>query len=1396
LTDAQKPPGAPPPEDVPQVVAEAATKVARKIGWPGLIIIVSVSLAVLVAVLLGGVRFGAVTPQGRAFLEARTSGLKLGRIGRLKIEGLTGDIWDAFRVRRLTISDEKGVWLEAADLYVDWRPAELFYRRFHADEITARQLVVLRRPTLTPKGKSSAAPLSVDLDRVALRVITRPEFSRRAGDFDLSGDYESARLGGQKGNLRALSRLHAGDHLKLVFDLGRDKTLLLDAEAQEAGGGALAGALGLSPNRPFDLNAKAHGTVSQGAFTVLARSGDATPLKAGGAWTPQGGSAAGHVDLAASTLTDREEKMFGADARFSIVGRKVGAFSDLDLKIDSQNLVLAAHGPADLGKRITGPAGLSFSARVANLSRVTPLPTLGAGVADGAFHLTGDGFRVDSRVDVRDLSWLGYRLARAKGPATVGWKRGELSIKAEATTEGGGGQGLLAVLGRSPSAQFEGTRLKDGRFLIRSAKIQAPNLAVVAQGERGVLGGLSFKGEAKVASLAPVHARMAGQASVKWSASQGVGKPWTLTADARGGNFATGLPELDRLLGKTPRLEVRGSWANERLSVADAKLDGTAASVRSSGVLGPGAALAFKLDWTATGPFVAGPVEVAGKAKGTGAVTGTLSAPKADLVADFDAIDIPRLPLKDAHVVLSFAKRPDGGDGAASIEAGSRYGPAKGRTAFNFAPGGLELTDLDVDAGGAKAKGAVSLRSGRPATADLTVAVGPGAFLSQGRVSGTAKIADGAAGPVAHLDLAVDDIVEGAWKVRHAAVKAAGPMARLPLTVDARGEAPSGRWKLNGSGVLTQAGEDYLLALDAAGSMARTEIKTRETAQIRFGGPRTNARLRLSVGDGAADLDADVGGDLATLRAQLTGVSLTALNPDMAGKVDAHVTLSGSGPTLTGDFDAKLIEARERGPRTDRSLNAEIRGVLRDNLMTINASSSNSQGLQAKAEVTLPTEASAKPFHLAIDRRRPVRGQFAAQGEIKPLWDLLGSSERSVSGKIDAEGELAGTLADPRLTGRASLEGGRVDDGQTGLSLRDVIVRVALADNAIDVSQVSASDGQGGTMSGSGRISLARAGPGSFKLDLKGFRVIDNDLATATASGQTTVNRGADGKVRMVGALTIDRADVSAQTKTPAGVVSLDVIERNRPDELDQGIEIRKVAPGSGMLLDVTLTAPRRIFVRGRGLDVELSLNAHVGGSTNSPLLDGEARMVRGEYDFAGKRFEFEESGTVRLATQLDRIRLDLTAVREDSALTAVVRVEGTAAKPEITLTSKPELPQDEVLSQVLFGSSAANLTPIEAAQLASALAALAGGGGFDVIGNLRNLARLDRLSFADSAAGMTVAGGKYVTDDVYVEIIGGSREGPSAQVEWRVRRTLSLVSKLGSQGDAQLSVRWRKDYN
>jgi translocation and assembly module TamB len=83
------------------------------------------------------------------------------------------------------------------------------------------------------------------------------------------------------------------------------------------------------------------------------------------------------------------------------------------------------------------------------------------------------------------------------------------------------------------------------------------------------------------------------------------------------------------------------------------------------------------------------------------------------------------------------------------------------------------------------------------------------------------------------------------------------------------------------------------------------------------------------------------------------------------------------------------------------------------------------------------------------------------------------------------------------------------------------------------------------------------------------------------------------------------------------------------------------------------------------------------------------------------------------------------------------------------------------------------------------------------VIGNLRTFAGLDRLAFGgDQASGVTVSGGKYLTDDIYLELTGGGREGASAQVEWRIRKNLSILSRLaGSQAGNRLAIRWRKDY-
>ena len=51
------------------------------------------------------------------------------------------------------------------------------------------------------------------------------------------------------------------------------------------------------------------------------------------------------------------------------------------------------------------------------------------------------------------------------------------------------------------------------------------------------------------------------------------------------------------------------------------------------------------------------------------------------------------------------------------------------------------------------------------------------------------------------------------------------------------------------------------------------------------------------------------------------------------------------------------------------------------------------------------------------------------------------------------------------------------------------------------------------------------------------------------------------------------------------------------------------------------------------------------GGTTRAPELTGRAEVIRGDYSFAGKRFDFQPNGYVELSTNVSDMRLNLEAV-------------------------------------------------------------------------------------------------------------------------------------------------------
>jgi len=244
---------------------------------------------------------------------------------------------------------------------------------------------------------------------------------------------------------------------------------------------------------------------------------------------------------------------------------------------------------------------------------------------------------------------------------------------------------------------------------------------------------------------------------------------------------------------------------------------------------------------------------------------------------------------------------------------------------------------------------------------------------------------------------------------------------------------------------------------------------------------------------------------------------------------------------------------------------------------------------------------------------------------------------------------------------------------------------------------------------------------------------------------------------------------------------------------------VQYVAP-TRWLFNLNIKADRRLLVTGMGINSEWQADVRLRGGATTPELFGRVQLVRGDYDFAGKRFQLTR-GDIRFvgAYPPDPI-IAVTAENTGNGFTAFLNVEGTAQRPQIKFSSVPALPEDEVLSRVLFGSNVTDLSAPEAIQLAGALASLRGsGGGFNLIGAVGKGLGIDRLRIlpADVVTGRrtTVAAGQYVGRNVYVELATDAQGYTATSIEIGLTRTLSVLSQVATLGGTSGSVRWKKDY-
>jgi translocation and assembly module TamB len=274
----------------------------------------------------------------------------------------------------------------------------------------------------------------------------------------------------------------------------------------------------------------------------------------------------------------------------------------------------------------------------------------------------------------------------------------------------------------------------------------------------------------------------------------------------------------------------------------------------------------------------------------------------------------------------------------------------------------------------------------------------------------------------------------------------------------------------------------------------------------------------------------------------------------------------------------------------------------------------------------------------------------------------------------------------------------------------------------------------------------------------------------------------------------------------PGGVTTIEAVEVNPPPELAERVAAERAAREGEtagratvpLTLDLTLRAPGTVVVTGRGLDARMSGTLDIGGTANAPRIDGSLGLDRGRLEVLTKRFTFTRGEISFLGTALDPA-LDFRAETPAGEVTGIVTVGGFASDPTLTLSSEPELPEDEVLSQILFGKGTGQLSTFEAVQLGQQAAELAGvlPAGSGLVENVRRATGLDVLNVETGQDGEAeLTAGQFVGEGVFVGVeqsLGSNESNVTVEVD--ITDTIKLETDLGSTGSTRIGVGVEFDY-
>lgn len=508
-------------------------------------------------------------------------------------------------------------------------------------------------------------------------------------------------------------------------------------------------------------------------------------------------------------------------------------------------------------------------------------------------------------------------------------------------------------------------------------------------------------------------------------------------------------------------------------------------------------------------------------------------------------------------------------------------------------------------------------------------------------------------------------------------------------------------------------------------------------------------------------------------------------------EVQAKLTGEGSLEDPVLNFDARLSDIALLGAGINGPLSSQGQARLEGDLWQIDSQ------LQGPAGSTLRTLGQ-----LAADLSRAdlsIRGQ-APLALANPLI-----RPRLLQGDADFDLRLNGPLKLSALSGQISTVNSRLALPNLRQALEAISGNISLGAGRA-VLALQAKLGNGGALTLSGPVSLENGNTADLTLNVRNAVALDPTLFRAELDGDLFVRGSLRGGASVTGTLQLGQTELRIPSNGGPRFASLPgLVHQNIPASARRTLSwaglVETSAPsssGPAYGLDLSILAPSRIFVRGRGLDAELGGALRLSGTSHEVVPQGQFDLIRGRLDILGKRLTLSE-GRIQLQGAFDPfIRFVAQTTTGSGAATtqAEIKLEGPASSPALSFASVPQLPEDEILALLLFGRGITTISPLQAVRLAVALRTLAGQGGQGITGKLRSGLALDDLDVATTDEGATQARvGKYVTENIYTEITADSLGNSRIDLNLSLSRGLTARGSLSSDGETGLGLFLEKDY-